>query len=98
MRVQPTLFGHSPGRLVSTVMGASFLAAIIAQFTGVDGPADADPAVPPPIDTVHVYGDVFANIAVLAGVAAAVCLLLSPLLTRWMHADAPTTPALEQEG
>ena len=96
----------SPGRLVSTVMGAwflatafsQFLAAIIAQFTGVVGPADADPAVPPPIDTVHVYGDVFANIAVLAGVAAAVCLLLSPLLTRWMHADAPTTPAPEQEG
>ena len=85
----------APARLVSTVMGAwflatafsQFLAAIIAQFTGVANAGDADGGVPAPIDTVHVYGDVFGSVAVMAVVAAAVCFLLSPLLTRWMHMD-----------
>ena len=85
----------APARLVSTVMGAwflatafsQFLAAIIAQFTGVTAPAGGDQAVPPPIDTVHVYGGVFGSVALLACVTAGVCLLLSPILTRWMHAD-----------
>ena len=93
----------SPRRLVSTVMGAwflatafsQFLAAIIAQFTGVASPADTGSTIPAPIDTVHIYGGVFGGIALLAGVAAAVCLLLSPLLTRWMHLEAqkPTDSA-----
>ena len=82
----------APARLVSTVMGAwflatafsQFLAAVIAQFTGVTG-GDADASVPAPIDTVHVYGDVFGSVAVMALAATAVCLLLAPLLTRWMH-------------
>ena len=85
----------APARLVSTVMGAwflatafsQFLAAIIAQFTGVTAPAGGDQAVPAPIDTVHVYGGVFGSVALLACVTAGVCLLLSPILTRWMHAD-----------
>ena len=83
----------APARLVSTVMGAwflatafsQFLAAVIAQFTGVtDGNGDA--GVPAPIDTVHVYGDVFGSVAVMALAATVVCFLLAPLLTRWMHA------------
>ena len=83
----------APARLVSTVMGAwflatafsQFLAAIIAQFTGVAGPADSGQTVPAPIDTVDVYGGVFGGIAVMACVVALVCFALSPLLTRWMH-------------
>ena len=83
----------APARLVSTVMGAwflatafsQFLAAIIAQFTGVTGPADSGQTVPAPIDTVDVYGGVFGGIAVMACVVALVCFALSPLLTRWMH-------------
>ena len=85
----------APARLVSTVMGAwflatafsQFLAAIIAQFTGVAGPEEGVGTIPPPIDTVHVYGSVFGGITVLAGIAAGICFLLAPLLTRWMHAD-----------
>ena len=86
----------APARLVSTVMGAwflatafsQFLAAIIAQFTGVAGPQETGGTIPPPVETVGVYGGVFGGIAVLAGVSAGICLLLSPLLTRWMHAEA----------
>ena len=81
----------SPARLVSTVMGAWFLAtafsqfvaAIIAQFTGVVGTGDR--AVPAPVDTLHVYGDVFGNIALMAVALGVVCWALSPLLKRWMH-------------
>ena len=83
----------SPTRLVSTVMGmwflatafSQFLAAIIAQFTGVShGNGDAT-TIPPPIETVQVYGDVFGKIALAAMISGGVCLLLSPLLKYWMH-------------
>ena len=85
----------SPLRLVSTVMGAwflatafsQFLAAIIAQFTGVSGDGNGQ-TMPAPIETLFVYGDVFGNIAAMAVVAAVVCFAISPLLTRWMHAEA----------
>ena len=43
--------------------------------------------VPEPLATVHLYGDVFGQIAVSAVVAAGVCFALSPLLVRWMHAE-----------
>ena len=92
----------SPARLVSTVMGAWFLAtafsqfaaAIIAQFTGVVGAEDA--AVPPPIDTLDIYAGVFGNIAVLAVVLGGVCWALSPLLKRWMHEDATPSSSTGQ--
>ena len=95
----------APARLVSTVMGAwflatafsQFLAAIIAQFTGVTGPADSGQTVPAPIETVGVYGGVFGGIAVMACVAAVVCFALSPLLSRWMHAEADVEPQSERE-
>ena len=44
--------------------------------------------IPLPIDTVHIYGRVFGQIAIAAFITALVCLMLSPLLTRWMHAEA----------
>ena len=86
----------SPARLVSTVMGAwflatgfsQFLAAIIAQFTGVTHEEGTETVIPVPSDTVHVYGDVFGTIAIAAVVAALICYALSPLLTRWMHTTA----------
>ncbi len=87
----------SPARLVSTVMGAwflatafsQFLAAIIAQFTGVSYEANGESAgIPIPKETVHVYGDVFAKIALSALVSAAICFALSPRLSRWMHPEA----------
>ncbi len=85
----------SPKILVSTVMGAWFLAtafsqylaAIISQFTGVSG--EGGDVIPVPSETVAVYGAVFGRIAVTAAVCGGVCLLLAPLLSRWMHADQP---------
>jgi POT family proton-dependent oligopeptide transporter len=86
----------SPGFLVSTTMGmwflatafSQFLAAIIAQFTGVQG-AETSKTIPPPIETVHVYGQVFLQIAIAACISSAICLALVPKLKRWMHAEAP---------
>ncbi|HMV68978.1 MAG TPA: oligopeptide:H+ symporter [Myxococcota bacterium] len=90
----------SPQRLVATMMGVWFLAsafaqlvsAKIAQLTGVGGEGGEEQLIPPPIDTVHVYGDVFYYIAIASLAAAAVLLAMSPLLTRWMHEDR-STPA-----
>jgi POT family proton-dependent oligopeptide transporter len=84
----------SPARLVSTVMGmwflatafSAFLAAIIANFTGVDehGGGDAG-GIPIPLETVDIYGNVFGILAVTGLVSGAICLVLSPFLKRWMH-------------
>jgi proton-dependent oligopeptide transporter, POT family len=87
----------APRVLVSTVMGSWFLAtalsqylaAIISQFTGVSHGEGAEKTVPPPIDTVHIYGGVFQNIAIAAVVAGVVCLILAPILQRWMHEGEP---------
>lgn len=85
----------SPSHLVATVMGvwflataySQFLAAIIAQFTGVVQEGGGEQRIPVPAETVHVYGGVFGQIAIAAIISAAICLALSPLLKRWMHSD-----------
>jgi POT family proton-dependent oligopeptide transporter len=85
----------SPTFLVSTMMGmwmlamafSQFLAAIIAQFTGVSHGADEPGAIPVPKETVDVYGDVFGKIAIAAMISAVICFALSPLLTKWMHRE-----------
>jgi dipeptide/tripeptide permease len=84
----------SPARLVSTTMGAwflatafsGFLAAIIATFTGV-GHGDGGVGVPVPLETVHVYGGVFGTIGVLAIAFAGLAFLMSPILRKGMHED-----------
>jgi POT family proton-dependent oligopeptide transporter len=88
----------SPRVLVSTVMGAWWvgmaiangLSGAIAKLTGVGGEGEGGgpQVVPLPVDTVHIYGRVFGQIAIAAMAAAVVCLLLSPLLTKWMHPEA----------
>ncbi len=87
----------SPKYLVSTVMGTWFvglglansLAGWIATFTGVGGDESGGPQIVPlPQYTVHIYGQVFGRIAVAAFITAAVCLALSPLLSKWMHSEA----------
>ncbi len=84
----------SPPRMVSTVMGAwflatafsNFLAGMIAALTGVgEHGAGKENVIPPPIETVHVYGDVFGQIAIAGIVSSVILLALSPLLVRWMH-------------
>lgn len=81
----------SPSRLVSTVMGAwflatafsQFLAAIIAQFAAVN--ERGEKLVPIPLKTVHIYGRVYGMIALTAIAFGLFCLALSPLLKKWMH-------------
>ncbi len=85
----------SPSRIVATVMGGWFLAtafsnvlgAFIAQLTGVGHGEEGAGSVPPPTETLHVYGTVFGQIALISLVAAAVVFALSPILRRWMHED-----------
>lgn len=82
----------SPATLVSTVMGAWFLATafsqylagIISQFTRIDEPTGG---IPEPLRTVNVYGDVFGIIALMGIASGLTCLALSPLLRRWMHEE-----------
>ncbi|MCA9188861.1 MAG: hypothetical protein KDA99_24720, partial [Planctomycetales bacterium] len=84
----------SPRHLVATVMGSWFLATafsqylagIIAMFTSSTPHGHVESgAVPPPIETVTVYGQVFGILALLGIGSGVVCLLLSPLLKSWMH-------------
>jgi POT family proton-dependent oligopeptide transporter len=85
----------SPKRIVSMVMGAWFLAtafsnylsAIIAAFTGVGHGGGGSAVLPPPTETVGVYGEVFGIIAVTAAVSAVLIFVLSPMLSRMMHMD-----------
>jgi POT family proton-dependent oligopeptide transporter len=87
----------SPKRIVSTVMGAwflatafsNYLAGMIAALTGVSHGESGSDAIPPPQETVHVYGDVFGTIAIAACASALVVFLLTPLLRRWMHEELP---------
>jgi len=85
----------SPTRLVSTMMGgwflatafSNYLASVIATFTGVSHGEEGLQLIPPPAETVNVYGDVFGIIGVAALIGGLVCLALSPILRKWMHMD-----------
>jgi len=85
----------SPKRIVSTVMGAWFLAiafsqalgAGIATLTGVSGEEGDLAAIPVPQESVGVYAEVFGTIAIIAAGAAVVLFAFAPLLKRWMHED-----------
>jgi POT family proton-dependent oligopeptide transporter len=86
----------SPRDICSAVMGIWFLATafsnllagFIAQLTGVEeGHGAAAGAIPPPIETLHVYADVFMKIGIGAVIGAVICWILSPWLVRWMHND-----------
>ena len=86
----------APARIVSIVMGAwflatafsNYLAALIAMLTGVKHGGGAS-SMPPPQDTVLIYGEVFGPIALVAIASAIIVFCLSPLLNRWMHTDQP---------
>ncbi|MEM9827453.1 MAG: peptide MFS transporter [Planctomycetota bacterium] len=95
----------SPKHLVSTVMGgwflatafSQYLAAIISQFTGVSAEGGSKSDIPPPIDSVGVYGEVFFGIAIAAVVSGVICAVLTPLLKAWMHPDIePDDPRMSE--
>jgi len=85
----------SPTRLVSTMMGgwflatafSNYLASVIATFTGVSHGEEGLQLIPPPAETVSIYGDVFGIIGVAGVIGGLVCLALSPILRKWMHMD-----------
>ena len=93
----------SPARMVSTVMGAwflatafsNYLAGMIATLTGVSHEKGGDQVIPAPAETVAVYGDVFGKIAVFAVGSALLCFVLSPLLRRWMHTEITESESVE---
>ena len=82
----------SPAAMGSTIMGAWFLAtafshlvaAAIAGMTGVSEGGEGA-VMPPPIETVNVYGNVFGGIAIAAAVSAFILFALSPWLKARMH-------------
>jgi POT family proton-dependent oligopeptide transporter len=82
----------SPVRVVSTIMGAWFLAtafshllaAFLAKLTGVK---ESGGVIPPPSQTVGTYGEVFGLIAILAIAAGFILFLLSPMLRKLMALD-----------
>ena len=89
----------SPKRLVATVMGAWFLAtafsgllaAVIAGFTGTSHGGSEGEGIPVPIETVHVYGEVFGAVGLAAVIASVFALVISPILRRWMHEGEPAS-------
>ncbi len=91
-----TMTKLSPKVLVSTLMGAWFLATafsqylagIISQFTSVSEGSSS--GFPTPLETVNTYGDVFGNIAFTAVLSGVICLIMSPLISYWMHQDKVT--------
>ena len=96
----------SPARLVSTAMGAwflatalsNYLASVIATFTGVGHSGEGEQIIPIPIKTVHVYGDVYKQIAIAAILSAAACLFMVPLLNKWTHQEVDgVEPAKERQ-
>jgi len=85
----------SPRRMVSTIMGAWFLATAYSYLVGgfiaklTDVTEETEGVVPAPFETVHVYGDVFLKVGISIGIAALVLFALSPLLSKWTHPEAP---------
>ena len=81
----------SPSKIVSTVMGAWFIATALANFVGgqiasLTNVSHGDTgSIPIPKETVAVYGSVYGWIGLVTLITAVVCLALTPFLKRWMH-------------
>jgi POT family proton-dependent oligopeptide transporter len=81
----------SPKETVGVVMGAWFLsssfahyiAAIFASFASA--PEGESMKQMAPTETLPIYADLFMTIGLIAGVVGLVCLMLSPILKKWMH-------------
>ncbi|HKO49096.1 MAG TPA: peptide MFS transporter [Polyangiaceae bacterium] len=64
---------------------AQYMAALIAQLTGVKGGGTVNAALPQPAETVMVYGSVFGSIGWIALGVGVLLVLVSPLIARRMH-------------
>ncbi len=85
---------HDDGSVVPCDGVFQYLAAIISQFTGVSHEGGDENSIPIPLDTVHVYGDVFKQIFIAGLVSGIICLAISPLLKKWMHTELPEGEAV----
>jgi dipeptide/tripeptide permease len=89
----------APVRVVSTIMGAWFLAtsfshllaAGIAQYTEVKSGEGG--IMPPPAETVGTYGEVYLFVAIAAAAAGVVLFVISPILRKLMALDADEAKA-----
>lgn len=83
----------SPKSITGLMMGtwflasafAQYVAALIAQLTGVEDGGGVASAMPKPADTVMIYGSVFGSIGWVALGVGLLVVLLSPLIARRMH-------------
>ena len=83
----------SPARIVGWMMGCWFLSSAFAQYiggliamlAGVHGEGPSAGRLPPPAETVMLYGSVFGKLALVAFVVGAGLLLFVPALKRRMH-------------
>jgi POT family proton-dependent oligopeptide transporter len=64
---------------------AEYVAALIAQLTGVKDGGTISSVLPKPSETVMVYGSVFGSIAWVALGVGVMVVLISPLIARRMH-------------
>jgi POT family proton-dependent oligopeptide transporter len=86
----------SPARMVSTIMGAWFLATsfshllagAIAKMTAVSGEGDAPVT---PLAGLPAYREVFGMITIAAAISAVALFLFAPMLRRMMHAETLAT-------
>jgi proton-dependent oligopeptide transporter, POT family len=82
----------SPARMTGLMMGtwflssafAQYVASLIAMLTGVKEEG-AEAALPPPSETVMVYGSVFGKVAIVALGVGVFVVLIAPFLRRRMH-------------
>jgi POT family proton-dependent oligopeptide transporter len=83
----------SPAHIMGLMMGTWFLATsfsqyiagLIAKLTGIPIDGGQAGSLPPPSETVMIYGDVFGKIALTAIAASLVALLVAPWLRKRMH-------------
>jgi POT family proton-dependent oligopeptide transporter len=83
----------SPPQVVGVMMGtwflssafAQYVASLIATLTGVSGGVEGGTTLPPPSETVMVYGSVFGGICIVALVMGVLVCFISPLLDRGTH-------------
>lgn len=81
----------SPAKSVGLIMGVWFLSSSFANYIGAlfaklaAPPAGTDIKTMSAAQTLPLYTDLFQTIAIIAIVFGVLCLLVSPLLNRWMH-------------
>ena len=77
----------SPAKLVGFMMGCWFLSSSIAHQAGkhISNLTVVDSEGATAVDTLNVFLGVFNYVGIVAVASGIALILLSPILTRWMH-------------